>query len=164
MDHTYYLVGIVAIIGILLLIFFPKKLAVLVIIIVVFIGVHVKTRLDSEQRKKERLAVNVSVSFKTEKCGLDSPLEVMIRNNGQKKIAMVHWNIAAYVPGFGSEGVNVVVQPTPTSEWETPYSSVTVLSPEASHTVCVKVPRLAVQNYPGTLKYEATNKTVDFVP
>lgn len=164
MDYTYYLIGIITIAGILMLMYFSQKIAVLGFIVVLFIGVHVKTRLDSAQRINELTAVGLSVSFNSEKCGMDSPLLVVVQNTGQRRVTQVRWNLAAYLPGYGSSDVNVVSHPTIKSEWETPYSLEKLLAPGQSGSVCLKVPTLTVVNNPAILNYVATNRSVDFAP
>jgi hypothetical protein len=164
MDYTYYLIGIIAIIGFLLLIFVPSKIAVLAIILVLFMGVHIKTRVDSSQRIRELSAVSLAVSFNTEKCGRDRPLLVVVQNTGERRVIQVRWNLAAYLPGYGSVDVNVVSHTTIKSEWETPYSLEKLLAPGQSGSVCLTVPTLTVVNDPGILHYVATNRAVEFAP
>lgn len=162
MDYTYYLIGIITIAGILMLIFFSRKIAVMSFIVILFIGVHIKSRMDSTQRMGELVAVGLAVSFNSDRCGTNTPLLVVVQNTGQKRVARVRWNLAAYLPGYGSSEANVVSHPTITSEWETPYSLEKLLAPGQSGTVCLSVPTLTVANNPAMLTYVATNRSVEF--
>jgi len=154
------MVWIAIIVGVILLIIFPKQiLAILGVLVLAVAAIFFYSQEQENKRQREKDRVQVSVKYDKKNCSEEYPLLIVIRNTGYKPVNKVSWNIAAYRPGYSS---NVVSYGTYSSSWNAPYSTDKILKKDETNWLCYKVPTIQGKLDPATLKYEITNKSVVF--
>lgn len=153
------MIWIALIIGIILIFIFPKQMGILAALAVVGIaGVYLYLQAEENDRKKQRDAVSINITYGSPVCSSDFSLAVNIMNGSRKTVTKVRWNIGAYKPGYS----NNVVDYGYSSEYSTPYESDKILSPNQSFAVCYKTPKLNSGNKPDSVNWSAVSKSVVF--
>ena len=154
------MVWVAVIIGVILLIIFPKQvLSIIGILVLAIVAIIFYSQEQENQRQRAKDRVQVSIKYDTEKCSAEFPLLVVIQNTGNKTVNKVSWNFAAYKPGYSS---NVVSYGTSSSSWDTPYSTDKILKKGEVNRLCYRVPSLKGYHDPAKLNYKITNKSIAF--
>ena len=154
------MIWIALIIGIILIFVFPKQMGILAAVVVVGIaGIYVYLQADENDRKKQKDAVSITVSYGSSICSKEYPIAVNVKNGSRKTVTKVSWNIGAFKPGYSN---NVVEYSYSSSEYSTPYESDKILNPNQSYGVCYKPPALKSGNKPDSVNWKVVRKSVVF--
>lgn len=155
-----YLPWLIAVLGVVLLIFIPRKLIALgAFAVVVAISVAVYHSATKARHDRDAARVSIVVTHDANLCGNDTPLRVEIKNGSARQLARVAWNIGAYAPGSST---NLVWYGRTGKEWEQPYSSDSPIEAGASARSCLPVPTLQTGQFAHTHEYRAIYAAVEF--
>ena len=153
------MIWVAIIIGIILLIVFPKQVGILIGAVVAGIaGIYLYIQAEEDRKQKQRDAVVISVAYDTKACSEEYPLHVSVRNGSKKVVNKVSWSIGAYRQGHS----NNVVDYGYSSEYSTPYSSDKILNPRQGFGLCYKTPSIKGSHQPQSLNWSAVRKSIQF--
>ncbi len=155
------MVWIAAIVGVLLLIVFPKQVGALIGILALGFGALLfMENYNSEQRRKERDAVKVEIAYDEQRCSEEFPLYVTVSNLSGRTVDKVTWNVAAKRPSFSD---NLAVYSYQTiSEYDSPFSSDKILQTNETYVLCFRALDVKKGYDPESLDWVATRKYVTF--
>jgi len=153
-------VWIAVIIGVILLIMFPKQIGVLIAVLLVLLGaIFLYIKLDQDAKKAEKDAVSIEITYGSPACAKEYPLAVNFKNGSKKTVSRIKWNVAAYKPGYSG---NVAIYGSYSSSYDTPYESDRILEPNQSFGLCYTAPPLKDNASREQVRWEAINKVVYF--
>ncbi len=146
-----------AIIFLIVLIRFPRQtLSVIGLLIVgIIILWHTTITIPENARKARDGKIQLLVSYNTEVCSPEYPLNIVIVNKSDKTIADTNWELAAYIPGHSSNLVDYSGED---------YSCDKIIKAGESWSICYKLPeKLESSNYElGKLEYKIQYRRFNF--
>ena len=154
------MIWIALIIGIILVIIFPKQMGILAGVVVLTIaGIYLYFESEENNKERQREAVVISVKYDTTTCTSEYPLLANVKNGSNNTVIKINWNFSAYKPGYSN---NVVAYEGYTSEYSTPYESDKILAPNQSFTLCYKAPKLKEEIAATAVTWSVVSKSVVF--
>ena len=151
---------IAAIVALVLLIMFPKRMAIFIAVSFIVVGGILGFSLYNEHQRREdylelRSSVIVSVVPDLDRCTEGYPLLMSIKNQSRETVTKVDWNVAAHVPGYSSNLVDILYDR---------YSSDKIMQPQQQVSFCYAVPKLSKShpieslNWTADVRYVETSK------
>jgi hypothetical protein len=153
--------GIILFIVMIILLFkFPKQtlfISVGLILLCIILWWALITIPDNRQKnimEGINKNVNITVSYSLSDCNPGFPLLVTIKNNSNKTITKVSWEVNIYIPGFSKD----------ISGYDNRYDSDKILRPGEIWLSCYKLPsKIDAKNHDlSSLQYEISHKDVQF--